>query len=117
MMFGLSKKKDLDELTIVGGIAGQLWTMLNSDMAKVAQPLARFVLRKDSSVIFYDDIRDPKYVLGWGDLAFVLIREDRDALQKWLNDLKLFSGTPDLQQAATEEFAKVLGAKLIKSAA
>ena len=116
-MFGLSKKKDLDELTIVGGIAGQLWTMLNSDMTKLAQPLARFVLRKDLSVNFYNDIRDPKYVLGWGDLAFVLVREDQGALQKWVDDMKLFSGSPELQLAATEEFAKVLGANLSKRAA
>ena len=115
MMFGLSKRKDLDELTIVGGIAGQLWTMLNSDRTKLAQPLARFVLKKDSSVNFYNDIRNPKYVLGWGDLAFVLIREDQDALQKWVDDMKLFSGSPELQLAATEEFAKVLSVKLINA--
>ena len=111
------KKSEPDAAQICGGIADQLWLLLNTDMAKLTELYARFVLRKNSKVDFYTDKRDPKYLLGWGDLAYVFLREDMESLDKWVGDMKLFSGSKELQLVATEEFAKRLGMVLIRRAA
>jgi hypothetical protein len=116
-MFGIFNKSELDSAQICGGIADQLWTLLNTDMAQLTELYARFVLRKNSNVNFYTDKRDPKYLLGWGDLTYVFLREDMESLDKWVSDMKLFSGSQELQIVATEEFARRLGSVLIKRAA
>ena len=112
-MFGFGKKRELDWPLIAGNISKILWVTLNEDFQKLAQPYARFVVGKNSSVQFYNDVRDPKYILGWGDLEWVALRENEQALSRWVDELKKAAGSPDFQLIATEEFAKVLVSALM----
>ena len=116
-LFGFGKKQEegIDWVRVAGNISGLLWTSLNADPKIVANPYARIVLRKDSSVFLASDKRDPKHLLGWGDVSFVFIREDEGALAKWLEELKANTGSPPFQQIATEEYAKTLTRVLMQT--
>ena len=114
-LFGKKQNTGIDWPRVAGNIAGLLWTLVNTDPKAVANPYARIVLRKDSSVFLASDKRDPKYLLGWGDLSFVYIRENETALSSWIEELKLQAGSPAFQQIATEEFAKVLTRTLMQT--
>lgn len=87
---------------------------MERDIASLANPNARFVPRKDWSVGMYFDQRPPRYLLGWGDVAFAFFRQDGAALSHWVGDLKAASGAPDFQIIATETFAKTLTRQLMK---
>jgi hypothetical protein len=91
-----------------------LLTLLNSDPTGLASPYARVVLRKDGTVFLASDKRDPRQILGWGDLTFVFLREDQSALETWVQELKS-AGSPPFQIIATEEFAKFLTGVLMRS--
>jgi hypothetical protein len=66
-------------------------------------------------VLLAGEKRDPKYLLGWGDVSFVFIRENEQALSNWVEELKLHIGSPAFQQIATEDFAKVLTRTLMQT--
>lgn len=109
-LFGLFGKKPEPAINwpdVAGRIAGMLQTLLNSDPKGLASPYARVVLRKDGNVFMCSDKRDPRQILGWGDLSFVFLRENQTALETWVEELRS-AGSPPFQQIATEEFAKSL---------
>ena len=116
-LFGFGKKQEegIDWVRVAGNISGLLWTAMTTDPKSVANPYARIVLRKDSSVFFANDKRDSKYLLGWGDVSFVFIREDNAALAEWVEELKINSVSPPFQQIATEEYAKTLTRSLMQT--
>lgn len=99
---------------VAGRIAGMLLTLLSTDPKGLASPFARVILRKDGTVFLAADKRDPRQILGWGDLSFVFLRENQAALETWIGELKE-AGSPFFQQAATEEFAKSLTRVLMQS--
>jgi len=110
-LFGLFGKKQVDGIDwvrVAGNISGLLWTAMNTDPKMVANPYARIVLRRDSSVFLANDKRDPSRLLDSGDVSFVFIREDSTALTKWVEELKSNTDSPPFQQIATEEFGKTL---------
>jgi hypothetical protein len=109
-LFG--KKLPINWATVTGQIAGLLLTLLSTDPKLLGSTYARIVVRKDGRVFLATDKRDPRYILGWGDLNFVFLREDRAALETWINDLKTAT-SPLFQQIATEEFAKILTRSLM----
>ena len=116
-LFGLFGKKELqppDWAAIAGRISGLLWTLLNTDPKRLASPYARIVLRNDWSVFLVADKRDPRQLLGWGDVSYVFIREEQEVLAKWIDEMRLNS-SPPFQKIATEQFAKVLTRILMKS--
>ena len=113
-MFGFGKKRELDWPLIAGSISKTLWVTLNEDFQQLAQPYARFVVGKNSSVHFYNDVRDPRHIMGWGDIEWVALREDEQALARWVDELKSASGSPEFQLIATEGFAKVLVGALMR---
>ena len=106
-LFGKKSEPEINWLEIAGRISGMLITLLNTDPKGLASPYARLILRKDGSVFLSADKRDPKQILGWGDIGFVFLRENQSALENWVNELKT-TDSPLFQQAATEEFAKSL---------
>lgn len=113
-MFGFGKKRELDWPLIARNISQILWITMNEDSQQLAKPYARFVVGKNSSVQFYNDVRNPKYIMGWGDVAWVAIRENEQALSRWVEELKQATGSSDFQLIATEEFAKTLVRMLMR---
>ena len=73
-LFGLFGKKQEQAISwpeVAGRIAGMLLTLLNTDPKGLASPYARVVLRKDGTIFLGADKRNPRQILGWGDLSFV----------------------------------------------
>lgn len=107
---GFFGKKDppIDWAVVVGRMSGTLLEMLNHDPTALSKQYARFVLRSNGDVGMYFDERNPKYILGHGDVAFAFIRQDTESLKRWVGELKSSHGTPMFQTAATEAFAKTL---------
>jgi hypothetical protein len=114
-IFGNKQTKGIDCMQVAGNISGLLWTLINTDPTSLANPYVRIVLRKDGSVFVAGDKRDPKYLLGWGDVSFAFVREDSAALAKWVEELKINTDSPPFQQIATEEFAKSLTRLLMRT--
>jgi hypothetical protein len=112
-LFGKKPEQVINWPKVAGQITGMLLTLLNTDPKGLASPYARVVLRKDGSVFLSADERDPRQILGWGDLSFVFLREDQVALKTWVDELKSSSSAP-FQQIATEEFAKSLTRTLMR---
>lgn len=112
--FGKKHVETPDWPAIAGRISEILWTLLNTDPNRLASPYARIVLRKDWSVFLAADKRDPRQILGWGDISYVFVREEQAALVKWVDEMKLDSSAI-FQKIATEEFSKVLTRILMKS--
>ena len=116
-LFGLFGKKQEQAISwpeVAGRIAGMLLTLLNTDPKGLASPYARVVLRKDGTIFLAADKRNPRQILGWGDLSFVFLRENQTALETWVDEMKA-AGSPPFQQIATEEFAKTLTRVLMQS--
>jgi hypothetical protein len=113
-LFGKNTEEAPNWPVVAGRIAGLLVGMLNSDPKGLASLYARVVLRKDWSVFLASDKRDPRQILGWGDLSYVFLREKPDALENWVNELKT-NPSPPFQQIATEEYAKLLTRVLMGS--
>lgn len=116
-LFGFGKKQEvgIDWVKVAANISGLIWTAMSTDPKSLASPYVRVVLRKDSSVSLASDKRDPKYLLGWGDVSYIFIREDNEALSKWINELKTYAESPAFQLIATEEYAKTLTRILMKN--
>ena len=118
-LFGLLGKKqerDISWSEVAGRISGLLIALLSADPKSLVNPYARFVLRKDGTVFLASDKRNPKQILGWGDLTFVFLRENEAVLKTWVEELKVATSQP-FQQIATEEFAKSLTRALMQSIA
>ena len=116
-LFGMFRKKEDEPPNwpeIAGRIAGLLWTLLSTEPKRLASPYARIVLRNDWSVFLAEDKRDPKYILGWGDVTYVFLRENQSALSQWVEELKS-NLSPPFQLIATEEYAKSLSQVLMQS--
>lgn len=116
-LFGLLRKKPekiISWIAVAGRVASMLLTMLNTDPKGLASPYSRVVLRKDGTVFIAADKRDPRQILGRGDLSYVFLRENQAALKAWVDELKV-TDSPPFQQIATEEFAKSLTRVLIQS--
>lgn len=113
-LFGKRAQKVPNWPVIAGQLSDQLWHLLVNDPKVLASPYARVVLREDWTVFISSDKRDPKYILGWGDLSFIFFREEQAALEKWGAGLKSIP-EPFFQQIETEEFAKVLVHALMKT--
>ena len=92
---------------VVGKLAGTLWHLMQTDPKMLASPYARAVLRDDWNVGIATDHRDPNKLLGPNDVSFVLLQEDRSALEEWVNELRS-NQSPVFQQIATEQYAKKL---------
>ena len=109
-LFGLFGKKPEQTISwpdVAGRISGMLLTMLHTDPKGLVSQYARVVLRKGGTVFLASDKRDPRQILGWGDLTFVFLRENQGALAAWVDELKA-ADSPTFQQIATEEYAKGL---------
>jgi hypothetical protein len=98
---------------VAAHLAGALWTLLNTHPEMLTSPYARAVLRHDWGVGIASDKRDPKQILGKGDVSFVFLREDQAAFATWVEGIK--SGSPMFQQIETEQFAKALVRKLMQT--
>lgn len=107
-LFGKRKEAALNWSLVAGNIASLLWNRANEDPNSITALYSRIVLRKDGAVFMATDKRDPKYLLGWGDISYVFLREDPEVLASWIQKLKNSTGSPPLQLIATEEFAKAL---------
>jgi len=107
------RKKPIDWPHVAGQISGYLLTLMQENVEALAQPYARFVLDKNSRVHMYFDERDPRHILGFGDIAFAFIRQDRSALERWARELKEAGDIPMFQIIATEEFAKSMITKMM----
>ena len=110
-MFGLFKKSTIEKspidwAVVAGRVAGLLAHLMSTDPSALVNPYARIVLHKKGDVSFSDDKRDPRYLLGWGDISYAFIRENKSALQVWVDDLNRSLGSPAFQLIATESFAK-----------
>jgi hypothetical protein len=99
---------------VAGRISGLLWTAMNNDPSKIANQYSRIVLQKDWNVFLASDKRDPRQILGWGDISYVHIHEESEAVNEWIEELKNNS-MPPFQLIATEEFAKKLTRILMHS--
>lgn len=111
-LFGLfgKKKPQPDALAwaeVASKLAGTLWHLMQTDPKMLASPYARVVLRDDWNVGIAADHRDPTKLLGANDISFVLLQEDRAALEEWVNELRS-NQSPMFQQIATESYAKKL---------
>ena len=95
---------------VAGKIAGTIWHLLQNDPKMIANPFARILLRDDWNVGVANSQCDPEKILGEHDVAFVLLREDQTAYNKWVEGLR--TGSPTFQQMETEQFAKALTRKL-----
>lgn len=113
-LFGKIPPKGADWPAVAGQLSGMLWHLLATEPKILASPYARVVLRKDWTVFIASDKRDPKYILGWGDVSFVFFQEEQAALAKWVEGLKSIP-YPRFQQIETEEFAKALVRALMKT--
>lgn len=114
VIFGKKPEQTIVWHEVAGRISGLLLTLLNTDPKGLASPYARVVLRKDGTIFLAADKRDPRQILGWGDLSYVFLRENQAALETWVDELKSASSAP-FQQIATEEFAKSLTRVLMQS--
>lgn len=114
-IFGKIREEEINWPVVAGNIARLLWAQMNMDPKSLANPYARIILKKNSTVFLSGDKRDPKYFLGWGDVSYVLIHEDAAALKKWVEKLKEYAEAPPFQQIATEEFAKTLTRTLMET--
>lgn len=113
-LFGKKQQQPINWPEVAGKITGMLLTLLNTDPGGLASQYARLVLRKDGTIFLATDKRDPRQILGWGDLTFVFLRENQGALETWVKELKS-ADSPPFQQIATEEFAKSLTRTLMQS--
>lgn len=108
------KKKSIDWESVAGQISENLLALMQVDMASLAQPYARFVLRSGGRIYMCSDYRKPQHLLGWGDIAVAFIRQDEYALKQWVDELKRCSGSPKFQVIATETFAKTMVREMTK---
>ena len=108
MGFFGKKTPSIDWAVVAGRMSGILVELLNHDPGALSKQYARFVLRSDGNVGMFFDERNPKYILGHGDVAFVFIRQNTEFLKHWVEELKSSHGSPMFQRAATEAFAKTL---------
>jgi hypothetical protein len=108
-LFGKKKQgtAGADWAGVAAQLSSTLWHLIQADPKMLASPYARVVLRDDWNIGIAADKRDPSGLLGNGDVAFVLLQEDRSALATWVNEMKANSN-PAFQQIATEEYAKKL---------
>lgn len=113
-LFGKTQEQIISWPEVAGRITAMLLALLNSDPKGLANPYARVVLRKDGTVFLASDKRDPRQIIGWGDLTYVFLRENQSALETWVKELKA-ADSPPFQVIATEEFAKCLTRVLINS--
>lgn len=113
-IFGKKQEQAINWPDVAGRISGMLLTLLNTDPKALASPYARVILQKDGRVFLASDKRDPRQILGWGDLSFVSLRESQSALEAWVDELKS-ADSPFFQHVATENFAKSLTRVLMQS--
>lgn len=114
-MFG--KQKSINWATVKKQITSNLVAAKETcPLDLVESPYVRLVLRRNSDVQFFSDVRDRKYVLGWGDLTAVLLREAPDDFIAWLNRV---DGVEDMVGLVhnTEPFSEVMMAALKNKAA
>jgi len=115
-MFGFGRKKSFpDWPEIAAKLSTLIWTQMQTDPRVLASPFARIVLRHDGSMSIACDQRNPKFLLGWGDLTFVFLQEHPAVLKSWIASLKS-TDDPRLQLMHTEEFAKEMTIALLSSA-
>ena len=120
-LFGLfgKKQRQPDSLAwaeVAGKLSGTLWHLMQTDPKMLANPYARVVLGGDWNVGIAADYRDPDKLLGPNDVSFVLLQEDRSALEEWINELRS-NQSPVFQQIATEQYAKKLVRVLMSNVA
>lgn len=108
-LFG-KKKPQPDALAwaeVASKLSGTLWHLMQTDPKMLASPYARVILRDDWNLGIAADRREPDKLLGPNDVSFVLLQEDRSALEEWVNELQS-NQSPVFQQIATEQYAKKL---------
>jgi hypothetical protein len=101
---------EMEWIQVASKIASTIWHLLQNDPKMIASPFARILLRDDWNVGVANTQCDPEKILGKHDVAFVILREDQAAYEKWVEGLK--TGSPTFQQIETEQFAKALTRKL-----
>ena len=97
-------------LGVTAKLAGTLMHLIQHDPRMLAAPYARIVLTDRWDVGVATDKREPEDVLRPGQVAFVFLRENPDALGRWIDELKA-----PLMAAAAEHATQHYAATLVRT--
>ncbi len=110
MIFFKKKTQEINWTKAASHIASYLEHFAQEDIFALAKPHARFVIDKSSKVNFYSDARNPNHYLGWGDLAFYALAEDKISLMEWAQAMTQGSSFAPME---TDQFARKITSKLM----
>ena len=103
-----NKARPIDWQQAYKATVATLFAVFSTDFEALASPYARLVLTNASKIDFYSDVRNIRYVLGWGDLTAILLHEEHDALVVWAKNCVAAEGDTLAMLIHTEIFSKIL---------
>lgn len=105
---GLFSKAAQDWVAVHRNVTATLIAMYCSEPKRFATLYARLVLNKKSEVFFFNDERDKRYFIGWGDVALVGVHEEKDAFLAWFEGCESIKNSVPAMVGHTEPYASIL---------